>query len=163
MKNAWKSLKALLSDSADLLADENADQEEGKGAAKKAPFKKEDSDDDSDDEGDQEKGKKKEKKKAETTEPESDDNTAETPNTVRLALEDYDKLIALASKAKTATAENKKLKAEADEWDNYQAALSGTKPTADSAGADAKADEQTNSTGPDAEFRKKYGSLMEDC
>ena len=164
MKNAWKSLRALLSDNSELLADENDDQDKGKDAAKKAPAKKDESDGESDDDDDDDEdkdAKKKDKKKAET-DSETGENKAETANMVHLALDDYTKLIALASTAKDATAENKKLKAKADEWDNYQAALSGTKPGADTAGAKAE-DQKNDSTDPDAGLRAKYGSLMEDC
>lgn len=148
---------------------EDADESDSKEAAKKkSPSKDEDSDDDDDSDDEKEdKAKKDEKKKsAETEKPiseESDDSkSARIDNSVHLALDDFTQLMALASTAKSATAENKKLKAKADEWDNYQAALSGTKPGADTAGA--KAEEQTqDSKDPHAGLRAKFGSLMEDC
>jgi len=168
MKNAWKTLKAF-------LAEESADDSEDldtpeKGAAKKKPFKKDDSDDeDSDDDSEEKEKKPAKKKKADAVEPDpetekedkTDEKEADAIGSVRLALDDYNGLLALATSAKSANAENKKLKAKADKWDAYQAALSGGKPAADSAGA--KAEEKEDAPVDEyAGLRTKYGSLMSD-
>lgn len=165
MKNAWKSLKALLA-SADDEDFEDLDTD-SKEAAKKFPGK-DDSEEDPDEKDDADQDKKKEDKKKKSDSSDSDEKQAEseekeasTVGSVHLALDDYNGLIALASKAKSALAENKTLKAKAAQWDSYQAALSGTKPGADTAGA--KTQKQANDQDPDAGLREKYGSLMEDC
>ena len=88
-------------------------------------------------------------------------STTATGGAVSMSLEDYDKLVSMASLAIEATEENKGLKAKADRWDAYQAALGGGKPSSDSAGAkagDSKADDTV--TDEYAELRKKHGSLM---
>ena len=168
MKNAWKSLKALLASDDD---DESDDLDTApKGAAKTNPFKKEESDDEekSDDDDSEEKDKKPaKKKKAEVAESETENKTeekeADAIGSVRLALDDYNGLLALATTAKAATAENKTLKAKAAQWDAYQAALSGGKPAADSAGAKAeeKSEKKDGPVDEHADLRAKHGALME--
>ena len=99
----------------------------------------------------------------ETVEEEKADPKAGEKNTVVLALEDYQKLVALASTAKSATAESKKLKAKADKWDSYQAALNGGKPAGDSAGAQVTDEVEGNEEQKELDrLSKKYGSLMAD-
>jgi hypothetical protein len=78
-------------------------------------------------------------------------------------LEDYDTLISMASLAESAQQTNAGLKAKADNWDAYQAALGGGKPSSDSAGA--KADESkadVSAQDENADLRKKYGKIMDD-
>ncbi|PWJ47630.1 hypothetical protein CLV98_1622 [Dyadobacter jejuensis] len=159
MKHAWKSLKALL---ASDLEDES-DEPTPKGAAKKSPDKKEESD--GEEESDEEEKDDKDKKSGSTQKKEAgkdDDKQADAVGSVRLALDDYNGLLAMATSAKEAKAENKVLKGKADKWDAYQAALAGGKPGADSAGAEA-AVEVEEGKDPYAGLRQKYPKLMEDC
>lgn len=104
--------------------------------------------------------KKVETGKVETT---KEASSLQISNSVSMSLEDYDKLLSMASLAIEATEENKGLKAKADRWDAYQAALGGGKPSADSAGAkadDSKAED--SATDEYADLRKKHSKLMAD-
>ena len=120
------------------------------------PDKSEDKADETKTDGDAE--KKAETGKVETTK----EASALAGNVVSMSLEDYDKLVTMASLAIDATEENKGLKAKADRWDSYQAALGGGKPAADTAGAKAdgaKADDTV--IDEYADLRKKHSKLMD--
>lgn len=137
---------------------EKTDATSDKADADADPDKTEDKADESKTDGDSE--KRAESQKVETT---KEASSLQIGNSVSMSLEDYDKLLSLASLAIEATEENKGLKAKADRWDAYQAALTGGKPSSDSAGA--KADEfKADSTVTDehADLRKKHGALMAD-
>ncbi|MDQ6479811.1 hypothetical protein [Dyadobacter sp. LHD-138] len=119
-------------------------------------------DDAADDKSDD--SKKKEEKKVETEtakDPQGSANVVQG-NVVNLSTEDYDMLMSMANSAVSMKEENTALKAKADRWDAYQAALGSGKPAADTAGA--KADKASDNQGDDdlAELRKKHGALMAD-
>lgn len=98
----------------------------------------------------------KEEKADETKETKADTQ----PKGVFLSTQDYAVVTELASEAVQLREENKGLKAKADLWESYQAALHGVKPGADSAGAKGK-EEKAESKDPHAELKAKYPKLME--
>lgn len=140
---------------------EENEKPENESADQKKDQKKSETEDDEDDDQDDEKQKDDKKKKAPGADQkaeESDDDQADA-GTVKLSLDEYNQLFALASETKNTREANVELKKKADQWDAYQAALSGSKPAADSTGADDK-----KADAGDAEvenLRKKYGVLMD--
>lgn len=161
MKHIRKSLGELfLSQKSE--ADNSAENES---ADKKKEKKKTESEDEEDDEEDDEDdGKEKDDKKKKAP-PAADQNAEESEETkadagsVTLSLDEYNQLFALASETKTTRQANLELKKKADQWDAYQAALSGSKPAADATGA-----EDRKASAEDTEIeslRKKYGALMD--
>jgi len=119
--------------------------------------------DKSDDKADETKTDGDTEKKVETTKVETtkEASVISAGNAVSMSLDDYDKLVSMASLAIQATEENKGLKAKADRWDAYQAALGGGKPAADTAGAKADGDKSDDTvTDEYADLRKKHGNLM---
>jgi hypothetical protein len=80
-------------------------------------------------------------------------------NTVSMSLADYNTLCAFAKDSVAAREENVALKAKADKWDTYQAALTGGKPSSDTAGSKNEAADET--VDEHEALRKKHGALME--
>lgn len=122
-----------------------------------------DSGDDADDDKSDDSEKKEEKKvETDTAKDLKGSATVVQGNVVNLSTEDYDMLMTMANSAVSIKEENTALKAKADRWDAYQAALGSGKPAADTAGA--KADKSNDDKGDDdlAELRKKHGALMAD-
>ena len=137
-----------------------ADQKEGKKSEEASGEKGET--DDAGDEGDgsaEDSEKKADVNTANEGEKEDEKKANTQSKGVFLSTEDYAVVTELASEAVQLREENKGLKAKADLWESYQAALHGVKPGADSAGAKGK-EEKSESKDPNAALREKYPNLM---
>lgn len=152
MNKIRKTLGQLFSAQADDSAEEQQKGADSTGTEQKVDQKEDAADD----------GQQEQEGEMEEDEQNGQEGKSSAAGTVTLALEDYDKLVALASETKTTRKANAALKAKADKWDEYQAALVGGKPASDSAGSKAEADQEATPTDEYAELRKKHGKLMDD-
>jgi hypothetical protein len=165
MKKTILSLGSLKAAHAAIFG--KADQKEGKKSEETSEDKgddaggegdgsaEEDSEEKADGESEKQEDKKADEKKATVA-------AADTqPKGVFLSNEDYAVVTELASEAVSLREENKGLKAKADLWESYQAALHGVKPKADTAGAKGT-EEKDESKDPHADLKAKYPNLMKD-